>query len=141
MLEGSLDEFMARILIEKQDTILRALDFNEEEDLEETQETWAVKERAATQGVSAQKIEEESLRMTSTMRKIADEAAGRLLAMAVGLKNVDREILEGLRSITNTRNRAAMHRRFALKYRDLVPDAVEDLKWKIEPLPGTKTSM
>ena len=141
VLEGSLDEFMARILIEKQDTILRALDFNEDEDLEETQETWAVKERAATQGVSAQKIEEESLRMTSTMRKIADEAAGRLLAMAVGLKNVDREILEGLRSITNTRNRAAMHRRFALKYRDLVPDAVEDLKWKIEPLPGTKTSM
>lgn len=141
VLEGSLDEFMARILIEKQDTILRALDFNEDEDLEETQETWAVKERAATQGVSAQKIEEESLRMTSTMRKIADDAAGRLLAMAVGLKNVDREILEGLRSITNTRNRAAMHRRFALKYRDLVPDAVEDLKWKIEPLPGTKTSM
>lgn len=129
VLEGSLDEFMAGILVDKQDTIGRAMDWDEEEDVEEeeTADGMMQKERASTHGVSGKKIAEEAMRMKPRMVAQATKAAS-ILREHLDVSQIDKQILEGLAGKAATPYRAALYRRFAMRYKHLVGELAEGLQ-------------
>ena len=138
VMEGSLDEYMAKRLIEKQEIIAQALDSqapedDDEEDQEEVRDGFAERERAATKSTSAKKLMDEAAKMPHRMRVAAEES---ILKLAAGtskeINSVDADILKELaRSEACTPLQAALGRKIAWKYRDLLDDKrlVEDLKW------------
>lgn len=128
VLEGSLDEFMAGHLVEKQDTIARALDWDEDADDEETADGMMQKERAATQGVSGKKIQEEGLRMSQDMETAAKGFCEWLLDHGMIL-DIDRQVLEGLFKQGYSRNRSALFRRVALRYKEQLSFGAKALEW------------
>jgi SWI/SNF-related matrix-associated actin-dependent regulator 1 of chromatin subfamily A len=145
VMEGSLDEYMAKRLIEKQEIIERALDtlatpkdddIGTEEDLDEDRDSFAAKEKAASRGTSAKKLQEEAERLTPAMRIAAETAIRIIQAKAPkDVNSVDKEILLGLLDTRNdlTALQLALGRKIAWKHRaHLDQDMVKDLKWPEE---------
>jgi len=144
VMEGSLDEYMAKRLIEKQEVIEHALDtlaepedddVGTEEDLDEDRDSFAAKEKAASRGTSAKKLEEESRRMSRSMQEAAASAVDILVnEPSKNMNSVDMEILKTLAaSETCTPLQAALGRKIAWKHRASLPaEIAKCLEWPKE---------
>lgn len=128
VMEGSLDEYMAKRLIEKQDLIDRTLDSlaeDEEKDQEEEREGLASTDPAATKGTSQERLAEESERITPE----GIEAVQTALEIFKGagyaqLGGTDKGIVMALCQGGLTPLKAALARRIALKYRSKLGDQI-----------------
>ena len=144
VMEGSLDEYMAKRLIEKQEVIEHALDtlavpedddVGTEEDLDEDRDSFAAKEKAASRGTSAKKLEEEAGRMSKSMQEAAASAIDILVnEPPKNMNSVDMEILKTLAaSETCTPLQAALGRKIAWKHRASLPTEIAKcLEWPKE---------
>lgn len=137
VMEGSLDEYMAKRLIEKQDVIERTLDRqDDEDDIQETEaedgDDFAARETASTKGTTAEKLKDESERMTMEMR-IASASAIYLLQTTPPkeMNSVDREILDNLVAKGDlTALQLALGRKIAWKHRKSLDASIaKDMEW------------
>lgn len=128
VMEGSLDEYMAKRLIEKQDLIDRALDSlaeEEEEHAEEAKEGFASKDPAATKGTSQKQLIEESGRMSEECIDAVKRALEHFKASGFQqLGGTDREIALALCQVGLSPMKAALARRMALKYKSKLDESI-----------------
>lgn len=144
VMEGSLDEYMAKRLIEKQELIERTLDSqsepvedDEEDDDDDTDKTAGLfaPEKAASKGTTALQLQEEAAKMPPAMQ----EAAWKSIKIICNefdkkLNGTDRQIAMSVASAQVTPSRAALARKIAIKYKHLLePEMVEILAWPARP--------
>lgn len=145
VMEGSLDEYIAKKLIQKQETIEKALDaksLDEESfaDEDEAADAMLAKETAASKGVSAEKLQAEAEKLTETMISAISTALNTILKVD---NSVDQEILDALRKeIGNgaaTRMHMALARRILFRRRsELDQSTAKALEWPKEKEACTK---
>ena len=139
VMEGSLDEYIAKKLIQKQERIERALDskslnpedLDDESDQEEASEGMMVKEAAASKGVSPEKLAEEAEKLTESMISAIQQALSTILKVT---NRVDQEILDELRKHndngTVSRLKLALARKILFRRREELPETVaKALEW------------
>ncbi len=140
VMEGSLDEYIAKKLIQKQERIERALDSkclseedqDDETDHDEAREGILVKESAASKGVSAEKLQQESEKLTDEMISAISTALSTILKVN---NKVDQEILDSLRTLkdngTVTKLQLALARKVLFRRREELPtDVAKALEWE-----------
>ncbi len=140
VMEGSLDEYIAKKLIQKQERIERALDSkclseedqDDETDHDEAREGMLVKESAASKGVSAEKLQQESEKLTDEMISAISTALSTILKVN---NKVDQEILDSLRTLkdngTVTKLQLALARKILFRRREELPtDVAKALEWE-----------
>lgn len=136
VMEGSLDEYIAKKLIQKQETIEKALDaksLDEDSfaDEDEAADAMLAKETAASKGVSAEKLQEEAGKLTEIMISAISTALNTILKVD---NSVDQEILDTLRKEigngTATRMHLALARRILFRRRgELDQSTAKALEW------------
>jgi superfamily II DNA or RNA helicase len=145
VIEGSLDEYMAKRLIEKQEKIDRTLDsqsqYDEEdeddEDEDDERNSFAAPDRAASKGITAEKLEDEAARMTDDMLNAAGSAIHILVEEKLErLNGTDRAIAVAIVEGAFDKKRMALARKIAMRYAILLDtEMVERMKW---PKPQTE---
>lgn len=133
VLEGSLDEWICAILVDKQDTIERVLDRKEADDTTDDTglESAALKDKACTHGVKVTRLTEEGLRMSEKMRFVAEQICHTLYESKAPMGDIDTQLLAALQKEAPSLNRYAVLRRIALKYgQTILGDYAETLKWE-----------
>lgn len=144
VMEGSLDEYMAKRLIEKQELIERTLDSqsepvedDEEDDDDDTDKTAGLfaPEKAASKGTTALQLQEEAAKMPPAMQEAAWKAIKIICdEFDKKLNGTDRQIAMSVASAQVTPSRAALARKIAIKYKHLLePEMVEILAWPARP--------
>ena len=133
VMEGSLDEYIAKRLIEKQENISRALDSmageeeDEVEDEDEQRDSFAAPDRAASKGYSAEKIEEDARRLTPEMKESIRGYLQYLVGSALSkLNGTDQQLARTLAQGATNDARLAIGRKIAWRYRHLLGEGVED---------------
>lgn len=136
VMEGSLDEYIAKKLIQKQETIEKALDaksLDEEsfEDEDEAADAMLAKETAASKGVTPERLKEEAEKLTESMISAISTALSTILKVN---NSVDQEILDELRKEigngTATRMHLALARRILFRRRgELDQSTAKALEW------------
>lgn len=141
VMEGSLDEYMAKKLIEKQELIEKALDKHEEgdedESTEDAAESFAAGDSASTKSASATKIGEEADRMSEVMKDAVRASINKLtMDVPKSMNAIDLEILKSLKANQSDRS-LAMARRIARKFTaHLDTEIAKNLDW---PKPEKET--
>ena len=145
VIEGSLDEYMAKRLIEKQEKIGRTLDSqsqydeDDEDDMDEDdkRDSFAAPDRAASKGITAERLEEEAGRMPEAMLNAAGQAIHFLVEEKLErLNGTDRAIAVAIVEGSFDKKRMALARKIAMRYASLLDtEMVERMKW---PKPQTE---
>jgi len=136
VMEGSLDEYIAKKLIQKQETIeaaldAKSLDAEEFDDEDEAADAMLAKETAASKGVTAVKLAEEAEKLTDRMIHAISVALSTILKVN---NSVDQEILDALRegsgNGTATRLELALARRILFRRRGELEESIaKDMEW------------
>lgn len=125
VMEGSLDEYMARRLIEKQDLIDKALNTfaepvdeeDDEEQRDEVREDFAAKEQVSTKGASVATLEAEAKKIEPAMASLIRTSITEAQSMG-WLSGPDRQIANAIMDTGCAGGvPLAMGRRLLLKYR------------------------
>lgn len=145
VMEGSLDEYMAKRLIEKQELIERTLnsqsepveeddDDDEEDDTDKSAGLFAPV-KAASKGTTALQLQEEAAKMPPEMQQAAWTALTTICTeFDKKLNGTDRQIATSIAQSQMSPSRAALARKIAIKYKHLLePSLVEILAWPARP--------
>lgn len=133
VMEESLDEYMAKRLIEKQEKIERMLDSmadEDDEDEDDARDSFVAPARAVSKGVKTEKILEEGERMSELQRKLAKAGLMALQDKLVKLNEIDRGLAMQLAAkAVLAPGHFALARRLSIRYRSILDMDLADLEW------------